>query len=52
MSVFKEKQAIYYYDKSEDKHLYKIWEIKRLKIYRQRLKTILNRQMNTIGKKI
>lgn len=31
MSVFKEKQAIYYYDKSEDKHLYKIWEIKRLK---------------------
>ena len=37
MSVFKEKQAIYFYDKSEDKHLYKIWEICRLKNIRKAL---------------
>ena len=38
LSVFKEKEAMYLYDQSEDKHLYKIWEVCRLRNIKDNIK--------------
>lgn len=38
LSIFKEKEAMYLYDQSEDKHLYKIWEVCRLRNVKDNIK--------------
>ena len=39
LPIFKEKEAMYEYDQSPDKHLYKIWEIARLRNLRDELES-------------